>query len=117
VIAHIVLFQPKTTVTVDQKRSFARLLGEISRSVGSIKRAYVGRSTNTDPGYDRSFGETTYRFAAVLEFDDEAGLLEYLNHPTHRALGALFWEICEATAIVEVEALRLGDDDLSGFLA
>jgi hypothetical protein len=36
-----------------------------------------------------------YQFAAVLEFDDEAGLTAYLEHPAHQQLGALFFEAFE----------------------
>jgi hypothetical protein len=36
-----------------------------------------------------------YQFAAVLEFDDEAGLKAYLEHPAHQRLGARFFEAVE----------------------
>ena len=48
-------------------------------------------------------GDTTYEFAAILEFDDQAGLVAYLNHPSHEALGRAFWEVCRSTVVVEVE--------------
>ena len=86
------------------------MLSDVASSVESIKRAYVGRSVRLNPGYERSFGNKTYSFAAVLEFDDEAGLLEYLRHPKHDELGRLFWLWCDSTAIMEVETLDLKDD-------
>lgn len=109
-IAHIVFFEPKENVTPDQKRSFGQLLVSLASSIDSIKRAYIGRSVRLDPGYDRHFGDKTYSFAAVLEFDDEAGLLEYLKHPKHEELGRLFWLWCDSTAIMEVETRDLKDD-------
>lgn len=109
-IAHIVLFRPKGGVTVDQKKSFAQALMVVGRDVPEIRRAFVGRSVAVDSGYHREFGDTTYPYAAVMEFEDREGLVAYLNHPSHRELGRLFWETCEATTIVEVETADLGQD-------
>ena len=81
----------------------------------SIERAVIGRTVHVDPGYARSFGETTYTYAAIVEFSDQKGLVDYLTHPLHQELGTLFWEACERTAIVEVETRTL-DEDLGDFL-
>ena len=51
----------------------------------------------------RNFGDKTYRYAAVLEFQSKDDLVSYLKHPSHQALGRQFWEHCEATVIMEVE--------------
>jgi hypothetical protein len=115
VIAHIVFFNPKADVTAAEKRSFAQALTAVGRDVAAIERAYVGRAVAVDAGYERSFGETTYHYAAVLEFRDRDGLVAYLTHASHEVLGRLFWEFCEATAIVEVETSPLRDD-LGDFL-
>jgi len=114
VIAHIVLFNPKDSLSAADKRAFAQSIREAGREIGSIKRARVGRSVSVDPGYERSFGDKTYEYAAVIEFDDADGLIEYLRHPRHQELGSLFWRFCKSTAIVEVEMRSLDDelDDL-----
>ena len=70
-----------------------------------------------EAGYDRSFGEKTYQFAAVLEFDDTEGLKAYLNDPLHHHLGRLFWETCESTVVFEMEALDGRDETLVDFLS
>ena len=36
-----------------------------------------------------------YPYAAVLEFDDLAGLKAYLEHPAHERLGSRFFEVFE----------------------
>jgi hypothetical protein len=61
-------------------------------------------------------GETTYEFAAVLEFQDAAALTGYLQHPMHHELGRLFWDNCEKTVVSEVEYLDGRDPTLAGFL-
>ena len=102
-IAHIVLFTPKADVPADVVRSFAQSVLDVCTSVPSIQRAMIGRAVAVDPGYRRSMGLTTYKYAAVLEFADEVALLDYLKHPEHDKLGRLFWDVCEATAVVEVD--------------
>lgn len=114
-IAHIVLFRPKSGVTSEQRRSFAQALAAVGRDIGEIKRAFVGRAVDLAVGYQQQLGETTYPYAAVIEFDDTSGLVAYLNHPTHAELGRLFWEFCDATTIVDVETADL-DDGLGDFL-
>ena len=110
-ISHLVLFTPKTGLSAEESRSFAQSIVETFRQVGSLERAMVGRAIDVDAGYQRSFGDKTYEFAAVLEFKDRAGLLSYLNHPLHKELGALFWRHCESTVILEIEATDAKSSD------
>ena len=55
------------------------------------------------PSYPRSLGDQTYEYAAILEFDGTAELTEYLEHPTHRVLGKLFWDYCGSAVVMEAE--------------
>ena len=102
-IAHLVLFTPKPGLSGSDARSFAQSIVDVFRQIASVDRAVVGRSIDVDAGYQRSFGDKTYEFAAVVEFKDKTALLSYLNHPLHKELGALFWRHCESTVIVEIE--------------
>jgi len=111
VISHLVLFTPKRDLSADDSRLFAQSIVETFRQVGSLDRATVGRAVDIDAGYKRNFGDKTYEFAAVLEFQDRAGLLSYLNHPLHKELGALFWRHCASTVIVEIEAADARSND------
>ncbi|HEX5217680.1 MAG TPA: Dabb family protein [Vicinamibacterales bacterium] len=110
-ICHIVLFTPKADLSAVVLRSFAQSIVATFRHISSLKKATVGRAIDIDAGYERSFGDKTYEFAAVLEFTDRAALLGYLNHPLHKELGALFWRHCEATVILEIEATDAKSDD------
>lgn len=85
------------------------MLSELAVSVDSLVRVSVGRRVEIDAGYRRTFGDNTYAFAAVLEFESAAGLVEYLNHPGHAALGALFWRFCKRSVVNEVETLSLSE--------
>ena len=101
-IAHIVLFSLKEDLPPDRRRAFAISAQAAFAGIPSIRRASVGTSVQIDAGYVRSFGETTYDGAAMLEFEDEKGLVDYLTHPLHDELGRLFWESCSRTVISEV---------------
>jgi hypothetical protein len=116
VTAHIVLFQPKAGVNETDRARFAGSLQRACREIKSVRRAVVGRAAEIDAGYVRSFGDGGFEFAAVFEFDDRGGLVEYLQHPIHKELGGLFWLVCERTAIVEVELADAKTTDLGKLL-
>ena len=50
-----------------------------------------------------------FSYAAVVEFDDLAGLQAYLQHPQHEKLGALFYELLEAGLVYDYEATAAAD--------
>lgn len=103
-IQHIVLFTPKSGLPLETRRSFAGLVLDTLRSSPHVARCTVGKRARVDAGYDRDFGDKTYEYAAVLEFETEARLVAYLNEPRHAHLGRAFWELCERTVVCEVEA-------------
>jgi len=116
-IGHIVLFNPKTTATKDELRSFAQLISRTCASIPSIQRATIGKRLRIDAGYARYFGDKTYEYLAILEFEDSQGLVAYLRHPLHERLGRLFWEMCESTVIAEVDLIDGKSRELVEFLS
>jgi hypothetical protein len=101
VITHIVLFRPKGEVGAAGMRAFATMIQTVCRETRTVKRATVGRIT----GKEQVIGRTSYQFAAVIEFDDEDGLRQYLNSRLHKELAALFWRLCESTIILDVDSV------------
>jgi hypothetical protein len=101
-VAHLVLFRPRATLgEVDRaalSASFARALAEIP----GVRRARVGRRVTHGRPYERLMAEH-YEYAAVLEFDDVAGLKRYLEHPAHEELGARFFASFEVALIYDYE--------------
>ncbi|MCC7042245.1 MAG: Dabb family protein [Acidobacteria bacterium] len=104
-IQHIVLFTPKATLTEEERRSFASTTIRTLTSSPDIARMSIGRRTRVDAGYERSFGDKTYNFAVVLDFNDRAALVRYLNSSDHAELGRLFWQNCQDTVICEVDVV------------
>lgn len=95
-IAHIVLFRPRATLTVEQRQSLANALRGAVEGIPQIKRATIGRRILLNrPGYEAQMAEH-YEYSAVLEFDSEADLRAYLDHPSHGNLGTLLFTSAEA---------------------
>jgi hypothetical protein len=115
-IAHVVLFNPKPAVGQAQFLSCAQLLERLAREIAGVRRAAVGRRVEVDAGYARPFGDTTYRYLCVLEFDDKPSLISYLNHELHRELGRLFWEISESALVIESEMVDAKRESVTSFL-
>ena len=102
-IQHIVLFNPKVGLADDDIRSYAQTTIDVLTRCPHVERFTLGRRVEIDPGYTRSFGDKTYGYAAVVEFENPGALVAYLTSPDHHELGRLFWEMCESTVVVEVE--------------
>lgn len=115
-IAHIVLFNPKQDASNDLLLSCAQLLERLAREIPGVIRASAGRSVSIDAGYTRPFGEMTYQNVCVIEFNDKPSLVAYLNHPMHRDLGRLFWELCESAVVLETEMVDAKTESLERFL-
>lgn len=116
-IAHIVLFSPKAQLNMAERLAFAQTVLDVCSAISAISRFRVGRRIDVDPGYVRSFGQETYEFAAVLEFESQADLVRYLQDPEHHRLGRLFWESCDRTVVSEVVMASGTDPEAAMFLA
>ena len=56
-----------------------------------------------------------YEFAALLEFDDLAGLTAYLEHPAHDALAERFFKVVDEALMYDFE-LGEGEDGLANLV-
>jgi hypothetical protein len=87
VIAHIVLFRPKADLSSRDADRLVAAFEQALLGIPVIRRSHVGRRVSIGRGYEELM-RTDYPYAAVLEFDDVAGLREYLEHPAHGEIGA-----------------------------
>jgi hypothetical protein len=97
---HVVLFQPRPDLSADERGSLVEALEDALRQVPSIRRFSLGRRVTHGAGYE-ALMPADLSYAAVLEFDDLAGLREYLDHPAHAALGRRFMQSLAASAIYD----------------
>jgi hypothetical protein len=104
VVAHIVLFRPKPDLDESQRRELAASLQYALTNIPVIKRARVGRRLTLGRLYDRQNLES-YPFVAILEFESEADLRLYLDHPAHEALGAQFYTTSAGATVYDFDLI------------
>jgi hypothetical protein len=107
-VAHLVLFKPKPTLTGEEREAFMTALEHALTNIPLIKSARVGRRVQMDRPYDR-LNAMEFPYAAVLEFENEADLRAYLEHPAHAMLGAQFYRAAEAAMAFDYEWVSVGE--------
>ena len=101
-IAHLVLFRPRADLPHADRESLADAFGTALREIPSIRRARVGRRVRLGRAYE-ALMRADYPYAAVLEFDDRAGLIAYLEHPAHEQLASRFFTAFEEALLYDFE--------------
>jgi hypothetical protein len=104
-VTHIVLFRPKADLTLDQRRAFVTALEHALSNISLIRTARVGRRITLGRQYD-DLNAQSFPFAAILEFDTEADLRRYLEHPAHEMLGTQFYITSEAALVFDYEIVE-----------
>ena len=95
-ISHIVLFRPKANLSTDERRALIEALQHAVSGIPSIKRTALGKRVLLNRrGYETQMAEH-YEYSAILDFETEAELRAYLDHPAHVALGKLLFTSAEA---------------------
>jgi hypothetical protein len=101
-VAHVVLFKVRPTLDSDARQRLASAFEQALREIPSIRRAQIGHRITHGRPYE-ALMTVDYEYAAILEFDDAAGLKAYLADPAHEALGARFFESFEVALMYDYE--------------
>ncbi|MGH9386409.1 MAG: Dabb family protein [Vicinamibacterales bacterium] len=104
-IAHIVLFKPRPDLSRADREALLGALRIAFTNIPEIRRARVGRRTMLGRAYD-SLARIDFECAAVLEFETEAALRAYLDHPAHVDLGRRFSETSEVALVYDFEMIE-----------
>ncbi|MGH9162500.1 MAG: Dabb family protein [Vicinamibacteraceae bacterium] len=97
---HLVLYRPRADASDEERDALMRATVAAARSIPSVRRFLIGSRVAVQPNYVmRGFPEFPY--VALVEFDDEAGLHAYVEHPAHAELGRRFNELAEAALIYD----------------
>ncbi len=95
-ISHVVLFRPKPTLSAAERQALIDALRRAISGIAAIKRTTVGRRLLLNrPGYETQMTEH-FEYSAILDFETEADLRAYLDHPAHDDLGKLLFTASEA---------------------
>jgi hypothetical protein len=109
VIAHVVLFRPRATLSSDQRAALVGSLRHAVEGITAIRRATIGKRILLNrPGYETQMAEH-YEYSAILEFDSEADLRGYLDHPAHTELGRLLFTAADAVLAYDFESTSLAN--------
>jgi hypothetical protein len=109
VIAHVVLLQPRETLSVEDRRAALDALGKSAASVPGIARFRIGRRVRHGlPGYEQQMAQN-YEFALVLEFETIDALTAYLTAPAHAVLGQLFTTATSAALAYDYDMREAGE--------
>ena len=84
------MFRPKANLADGERQALVDAFTAALRGIPSIRRARIGKRVTHGRPYE-ALMRVHYEYAAILEFDDLAGLTSYLEHPAHDALAARFF--------------------------
>ena len=113
-IAHVVLFRPRGDLSPAARDALAAAFETALREIPSIRRVRVGRRLQHGHSYE-ALMPIDYQYAAVLEFDDTAGLTAYLEHPAHAQLASQFFSAFEHALMYDFD-LKEGTAGLAALL-
>jgi hypothetical protein len=111
VIAHVVLLRPRADLGEHDRRGLSDAFSAALHEIPSVRRAYIGPRVTHGRPYEQLMA-VDYSFAAILEFDNLAGLKAYLNHPAHEQLATRFFASVEHALMYDFE-LQEGEDGLA----
>ena len=113
-ITHLVLFRPRPDLSDADRQGLADALTTALGQIPSIRGARVGRRVTHGRAYEAMM-HVDYAYAALLEFDDLAGLMAYLEHPAHDALAARFFATFADALMYDFE-LKEGPEGIADLL-
>jgi hypothetical protein len=99
---HIVLFRPRPGIADSDRDAMFGALTAAAKTIPTVRRFHVGARVTHGAAYERLMAQD-FPFAAIVEFDDLAGLQAYLRHPQHKRLGELFYALQEAALAYDYE--------------
>lgn len=103
-VVHVVLFRPKAEVTDSDREAMFAALDAAATRIPEVRRFFVGARLMHGGAYEPSM-PADFPFAAIIEFDDLAGLKAYLDHPDHKALGDLFYRLQDAALVYDYQTI------------
>ena len=93
-IKHIVMMKFKPEVSQEQQDEFAKTLTGSLGQVPGVKNLIIGQALDVE-------GKPPYSAALLIDFDDEAQLKAYLEHPAHKAAAAQLPTLCSNVFVLD----------------
>ena len=104
-IFHVVLLRPKSTLSDADRDALLAALEHAVTGIPTIRRATIGKRLLLNrAGYETQMAEH-YEYSAILEFDSEADLRAYLDHPAHVDLGKRLFQASDVVLAYDFTAV------------
>ena len=110
-VAHVVLLKLRATMSDDDREALLESMRVAFTGIPEIRRVRIGKRILLGRGYETQMAEH-FEYSAIIEFDSEAVLRVYLDHPQHQELGRRFFESVDAAMVYDyatVDASRVTD--------
>lgn len=111
-VVHVVLLKPRATLAADERDALLECMRVAFDGIPEVRRVQIGRRLLLNrPGYETQMAEH-FEYSAIIEFDSDADLRTYLDHPQHQELGKRFFESADAALVYDftvVEPDRVRD--------
>ena len=99
-VAHVVLLKPRATLRTDEREALLESMRVAFAGIPEIKRVRIGKRILIGRGYETQMAEH-FEYSAIIEFDSEADLRVYLDHPQHQELGKRFFESADSALVYD----------------
>ena len=108
-IAHVILFQPRTDLTESVRQQIFEAFTAAASVSPAVRNVRIGRRVRHGlPGYEAAMRQD-FEYLAILEFDTVEGLKSYLQHPAHAEAGRHFSDSSEASLAYDYHMLDAGN--------
>ena len=94
-IKHIVMIKFKPEVSQEQQGEFVKTSVEALGQIPGVKSIIAGQALDIE-------GKPAYNGALLMDFDSEAQLKAYLEHPVHKAAEAQIPTMCSDILVVDL---------------
>ena len=109
-ISHVVLFRPKAALSSADRHALIEALRHAVSGIPGIRHTSIGKRVLLNrKGYETQMAEH-YEYSAIIDFDTEADLRAYLDHPAHAHLGKLLFT--SADAVLAYDFVQVTVDQL-----
>ena len=99
-VAHVVLLKLRATMNADDREALLDAMKVAFTGIPEVRRVRIGRRLLIGRGYESQMAEH-FEYSAIIEFDSEADLRIYLDHPKHLELGRRFFESVDSALVYD----------------
>jgi stress responsive alpha/beta barrel protein len=101
-ISHVVLMKPRSDLSKNDRAEFVAAFERALTDIPSVRGVRVGRRVMMGASYD-ALGPDVADYVAIVDFDDQDGLKQYLAHAAHADLGARFYQVLSSALVYDFE--------------